>query len=238
MAATKYSCRVDSIANALIDIKAALVAKSLITATLYETSPYLIFSTPLSTKVIKIYIVNQDLYVYYGDAYTSGSTITNQTTFCFIDGATSIASINVIADTTFFVIVFCANGTGAGIAYVGALDNGDDIMLGGSSKSNADCSCFNVTDSTTLNMISFGGGVGFFDASNNIYSMPLMLCQSTGELEMNGTDPAEVVGLKVASVAGVGITTIAGGAGYVLTPSNLGCSGKSLSSSILIEYTP
>ena len=246
MAASKYSIPMASTSAALDAMEAALNAKGLITSTLYKSASYFIFSTPLTSKVIRLYIGSGFItFNYqYGDSWTSGSSVNNPITLGVINygTATAASAIDVIADTDYFAIIW-QTGTGSyyGIAYLGALTNGDELAFGMTSSTQSvdysSCQGRNITDGITIYPVSFGGQ-GFKDASDHLYTMPLMWSSSTYFAEMNGSEPAGTLGVKVSSATNVGGGTIATGSGYILMPSKLYYAGPlNISSSLLLEYT-
>ena len=245
--ASKTSCRIDTAPNTLADIKAALNTASLITSVLYEDSAqYLIFSTPLSSKVIKIYqkTARDTQQYYYGDEWTSASTITNQVSVSYVSGNT-LAAMEIITDDDFFAIFTYQNAaTYCTMFYVGALDNTDELVfgLGGYSGSGANSLCRNITDTVTLTPVSGIGeinGAGLRDTSGYFLTIPMMFANA-GVLEMNGANPAQAVGLKMSSVNNTATNGVAGGgAGYLLYQSSSYTNNVlATKCSVVCEYTP
>ena len=76
----KYLIDCTSPTASVNSIESALISAGIRTATLYKDANNLIFTTPRSNKVIRIY-TNAGFIFYFGDAWTSGVTITNQQTF-------------------------------------------------------------------------------------------------------------------------------------------------------------
>ena len=75
-----YALNTTSDAALIASIEAGMTDAGIITTTHYNTSPTLIVTTTRSNKVIKITSSSMRLQFYYGDAYVSGTTISNQVT--------------------------------------------------------------------------------------------------------------------------------------------------------------
>ena len=125
--ATKYSLGVSTV---VADILSALQAQNLITELKYQDSTNLIFTTPLTDKVIRLYMLNSGdttFCAYYGDAWTSGTTITNSVKIAdFKDNA---SNMYLVTDTTFFSLAMNKSNMRP-FAYVGSFDNGDEVVFG------------------------------------------------------------------------------------------------------------
>lgn len=236
---------IDYAGTPITTLKGALNAKSLITSVLYEDTDCLIFSTPLTGKVIKIKVLNNTFSMAYGDAWTSAETVTNEVIFASrYDGNTT--GLYCIADTTWFFMawestMFLYQG------YVGALDSGDVLVFGFSSSSNyanpaINNKAMNVTDGVQLLPVSLSSHLTFKDPSGKLLKMPLMWYNPTNKtLEMNGTVPAKTVGAYVSSWKGGGLNTDLG-ANYYLTGSTLnmhysGALAEGLRTALLVEFT-
>jgi len=240
MAVTKYSIGVSTFIN---DLETALNAKGLITLTKYKDATNLIFTTPLTGKVIKINILNTTTSIvraYYGDAWTSGTTITNSVTFSYASTGTDIdlAAADLYADTNFFALLAKTNDGTYGLTYVGALDNGDVLVFGLGTSIDGTCAAFNMTDAVDLYPITFSP-LGFKDASANLFTMPLMWANAAGVLEWNTSVPSGTVGIKVSSIQSTGVNSIISGAAYTITPANMKLGAvRGIYSALLIEFTP
>lgn len=242
--ATKYSISTTNYLTMIDGIEAALNAKGLITATLYKDSGYLIFTTPLTDKVVKIRILSNlnDFLIYFGDARVSGSTITNEIPFGMIDVGSPVTALDVIVDANYFIIVWQVNLYYVAVCYIGALDNGDVLVFSMNSSStgshNSMTQAVNITTGSILYPISFNN-TGFKDPAGNIFTMPLMWADSANNLQMNGNNPSETLGVKVSSVNNIGVN-VGTGVGYFLMPSTMYMTSSLITvrSSLLIEYTP
>lgn len=243
--ATKYNISITNYLTTIDGIEAALNAKGLITATLYKASGYLIFTTPLTDKVVKIRITSnmQDFFIYFGDAWVSGSTITNQIQFGVLDVTNPVTALDVIVDANYFIIVWQVNSYYAGVCYIGALDNGDVLVFSMNSSSaaahNSMTQAVNITTGSNLYPISFNN-TGFKDPAGNIFTMPLMWADSANNLQMNGNNPSGTLGVKVSSVTNISGANVGTGVGYFLMPSTMYMTSSLIivRSSLLIEYTP
>lgn len=207
-------------------IKAALQYKGLITTIFYETSQYLIFSTPLTSKIIKIGIFNDTsptFYFQYGDAWTSGATITNAVSIGY--NTTSVdyqyTGIDMIVDTTYFLLV-CKGSGFSTVSYLGALTNGDVIMFSaGTVLADAlNTHARNITRSEDMFPISLAIRGNITDDSGNLLAFPLMWAKSgLNILYLNGEMPAETVGVRTATVKSVPVNF--GASCYITTSAYL-----------------
>lgn len=242
MAATLTT--IDYAGTPITTLKGALNAKSLITSVLFEDADCLIFSTPLTGKVIKIKVLNNTFSMAYGDAWTSAETVTNEVIFASrYDGNTT--GLYCIADTTWFFMA-SESTTYLYQGYVGALDNGDVLVFGVCSADSYprvnNNRAMNVTDGVQLLPVSLSSHLTFKDSSGKLLKMPLMWYNPTNKtLEMNGTVPAETLGAYVSSWKGGGSNTDLG-ANYYLTGSNLymhysGVAVEGLRMALLVEFT-
>jgi len=241
MAATLTT--IDYAGTPITTLKGALNAKSLITSVLYEDADCLIFSTPLTSKVIKIKVDDNVFSMSYGGAWTSAETVTNEVIFA--DRRTgNTTGLYCIADTTWFFMAWeSTNCLYQG--YVGALDNGDVLVFGFGPNSTSDVAnnkAMNVTDGVQLLPVSLSSHLTFKDSSGKLLKMPLMWYNPTNKtLEMNGTVPAKTVGMAVSSWKGGSLNTDLG-ANYYLTGSNLymhysGAAVEGLRMALLVEFT-
>lgn len=241
MATSKYTVDPSNVIPSLVN---ALNAKGLISSIKYQSSTHLIFSTPLTTKIIKFWWNNDsntEIYLYYGDEWTSGTAITNEVTFLKSYHGTGgyLTGIDVFADSNFFLIVWhTSNMSQYAVGYVGSLNNGDKLVFGLTAYDSGTFSkAMNLTDNIQLYPVGLQTVTGIRDAGGNLMSIPLMWTDTIGALEMNGENPAETVGIRISSVISTGSTSVYSGNNYFLTPSKLYMSGLlSLTTALLIEY--
>lgn len=235
---------IDHTGTPITTLKGALNAKSLITSVLYEDADCLIFSTPLTGKVIKIKVSVNVFSMSYGDDWTSAETVTNEVIFAN-RGSGTTTGLYCIADTTWFFMAWESTSI-LYQGYVGALDNGDVLVFGFVSTNNttyvANNKAMNVTDGVQLLPVSLSSHLTFKDSSGKLLKMPLMWYSPTNKkLEMNGTVPAKTVGAYVSSWKGGGLNTDLG-ASYYLTGSELwmqysGAAAEGLRMALLVEFT-
>lgn len=94
-----YTLNISSAALLRESLSTALTTAGIITTNHYDTSENLIVTTTRSNKVIRFLTTTIRLVVYYGDAYTSGTTITNQVTLnASFSATTDEAKLIVTAD--------------------------------------------------------------------------------------------------------------------------------------------
>ncbi len=242
MAATLYSYGVSTI---ITDIKAALNAKGLITLVKYENATNLIFTTPLTSKVIKIAIENANftqLLAYYGDAWTSTTTITNQVQFgnTVTSDDAKLTGFDIIADTNFFAIIWKTGTTAAyGVTYVGQLENGDDLVFAFTNILSTGNVAKNLTTEENLYPITLYTVTGAKDSTGKLFTIPLMWTNSAGAIQMNGTAIGGTTGIKLSSSIFNGATSVFIGSNYYLTPATLFfTTAQTLYTSLLLEFTP
>lgn len=225
-------------------LKAALTAKSLITATLYEDADCLIISTPLTSKVFKLKIAASVFIMSYGDAWTSAETVTNEIIFCQRNTGT-ISSLYLIAETA-WIFLAMESSTQLYCGYLGAMDNGDIIAVGFASSTNTsfntNCIARNITAGTGMFPVTFFGYSTFKTPSGYLVKMPLMwFNQATKEIIMNGANPAQTLGLYVSSWSGGALVSDLG-TSYYLTSSMLsqyyGGAVVVGNTALLCEFTP
>ncbi len=152
----------------------------------FQDSNNIIFScTALSNKVQRIYYSYNRLFFYYGDAWTSGATITNQNPWAgYNHGACEYIDM-ILGDNTFFI---CANQGSAlkGILIImGKLTN-DKYALFSAVASTYYASSYlakNTIDNVDLFPICFSEG--FAAANGKLYKQPLILQRLDGKVEIN-----------------------------------------------------
>ncbi|HOB12146.1 MAG TPA: hypothetical protein PKO32_03230 [Syntrophomonadaceae bacterium] len=230
-----------NLSSVIADIKAALNAKGLIGTLHYESDSNLIFSTGICSKVIRInWYSARQLDLYYGDAWKSGTTITNSVTFSTQAYSAANTGMHCVADTTFFFLL-AESSSYLTCAYVGALSNGDELVFGlianSSSSYYNNNLCKNLTDAVDLAPITFNRG---FSDSNNLMSQPLMWCNSSSrQIEKDGANAAGTVGVKNVSFEAAAGQVIVGTTGLI-TPGLLysqTAGGVATRTSLLVEFS-
>ncbi len=151
----------------------------------YAQSGYVIFSCPaVSSKVIRGYYAQ--LAFSYGDAWTSGSSITNAVTF---HSQNSTIFRFVLGDSFIW-----GQGTYSGVDYPFLIGK----TVGGSSLIMGSYRCVNVTSGNNTKPILFG--TSFKDgATGKLYKQPVYFAEFSGALLMNGTVPDTVPGVYAIS---------------------------------------
>mgnify|MGYP000850270049 CR=1 FL=1 len=183
MANTYYSI---SLTAPIADIKAALIAKySGGVTTYYTDANNWIFSCPaISDKVLKIYF-SSGLCFYYGDAWTSGSTITNSVQFAGYNvGTTSI--IHLVLGTNLFYMCYLQTTILSGVVVIAKMSNNNYICLGlsGTNQSyNTYCRGRDTTSAVDIVPISLSSA--FMGTSNKLYKQSLLVLKLDGTVEVN-----------------------------------------------------
>mgnify|MGYP001357079848 CR=1 FL=1 len=188
----------------IADIVTALTAKSLITVNCYQSTTVLIFTSPISSKYIRIGVSPSGIELKYGDGY-SGSNLTG--TVVSINGwyvTRPISGIHMVCDTNFFCILtettsFSAAGQ---LIYYGITDNNKEIAFGmypdGSGYSYCTNVCKNITDNTTMYPVVWD--TSFNDGGKPMTQGLIWRDASSGQLLKNGANPAATIGVKNVSI--------------------------------------
>jgi len=215
MASTYYSIPI--LDTTIADIVTALNANSLITQIKYQSTGDLIFTTPISAKYIKINNASGRITMWYGDGWTSGTSLTG--TVVQINGyytSPTCVGLHMIADTTFFAFVVDCGGD-SNVVYMGATDSGKNICFGmycGENWSHTTNQGKNITDNSQIYPLVFSRAA---NDSGNVISQKLMWFDaSSGQIIKNGSDPAGTIGVKNCAVVNGAITK---GSNYIITRS-------------------
>lgn len=183
----------------IADIVAALTAKSLITVNCYQSTSILIFTSPISSKYIKLAYGGNGIAMTYGDGY-SGSNLTD--TIVTINGwysSPTLAGIHMVCDTNFFCILTETTSFSSGqLIYYGITDNNKELAFGmypdGSSYAYATNICKNITDNTTLYPVVWS--THFNDGGKPMTQGLMWRDASSGQILKNGSNPAVTIGVK------------------------------------------
>jgi len=179
----------------------------------YKTINDLIFSCDaISSKVIRIRVAGRSstISAYYGDAWTSGTTITNAVTFLTTVSSLGVpASMNMVLGTS-FILLNCLTtneGTRSELIIVGKATNGDSLVFGLTGRAIASAIvnniCKDITSGINIKIVDFSAS--FCGVSNYLYKVPLLIADSSsGPLILN-TDgsPAGIDDLYMSSYGGV-----------------------------------
>lgn len=130
-------------ANTYVEVPTAAVISSISTALstkyganyteYYMTTQYLVFSCTsiLQSKVIKLSYSTSKFQFYYGDAWTSGSTITNQVLFSGDNNSSfATSAIHMILGDSYIMFNNLASNIRSQLVIIGTLTNGNEIALG------------------------------------------------------------------------------------------------------------
>lgn len=143
--------QMDQSLNAIAEFKRVMQAAGLISNIYYETTSWLIFSTPRSNKVIK---VSGTLTLFVGDSWTSTTTITNEVAVNVpFNGSWASGSAVWLIVTPDILCLTSGHPTSTTYCNFWALcklDNGDNIIIGSTASSqdggNSFSRWFNTTD--------------------------------------------------------------------------------------------
>lgn len=220
MANTYYAL---STSTTMADIKAALTDKYGAGIMYhYDASGYLIFScASITNKVIKLYWASARLRAYYGDAYSSGSTITSEVQFAGGNTGTTSELHLVLGDNLLFITLLSSTLNSVNIV-IGKLDNNDYAVFGTMGYVNATYTANsigkNTTDNVDLKPIAWEAKFGI--GGGKLTKQKLILLRGDGAIEEN-TDGsvASFQGLFNASHT-TSVTSLIKGANYLLSPTN------------------
>lgn len=187
----------------IADIVAALTAKSLITVNCYQSTSVLIFTSPISSKYIKITNGTGGIGMTYGNGY-SGSNLTG--TIVTINGwysTPTLSGIHMVCDTNFFCILTETTSFSSGqIIYYGITDNNKEIAFGmysdGSYYPYCTNICKNITDNITMYPVVWN--THFNDGGKPMTQGLMWRDASSGQILKNGSNPAATIGVKNVSV--------------------------------------
>lgn len=214
-----------ALATFIADIKSALQTQygSGNVTVHYETKNYLIFScSVISNKVIRIYWSGSVLAnVQYGDAWTSGSTITNGVQFAGYSSGTASAFHLVLGDS-FFLLVWLAATQVSGVIIIGKMTNDKYICAGlmGQSTYAMYTTSRNTTDNVSIFPVTFSNG--FTGSSSKLYKSQIIYVRSDGTVEEElGGNIAGITGLYNISYYTGGPSSLVKAANYLITPCNL-----------------
>jgi len=223
----------------LAGLKAALIAQygSGNVTVHYETTGALIFScAAISDKVVKLIKATTSagsLGVFYGDAWTSGVTVTNQVTILTTPSNSVISTIDVVLGSNFMLICsVCTNVSYNATFLFGKLTNDTFIAIAYGSNSSASQGYCYLTTGVNIEMMPFVRG--FNDASITLYKQPILFIASTGVLQVN-TDGTAATLTDIFNVSQVltNAVRLVGAKSYI-TPSTY--TNPSLPTSLLAEW--
>jgi len=187
----------------------------------YESTAYLIFScTYISEKVIKI-LWSTTIRCYYGDAYSSGATITNEVQFLgYPTGTASV--IHLVLGDSFFYLVFLSSSTNSGVAIIAKLTNNNYVCVGflGSSSYAIYTRGRDTTDSEDIVISTLDKG--FVNSLSKLYKQPLIFVKASGIIEeTSGGELATISGLYNVSYTTGSAAVLVKGTNYLMSPCRL-----------------
>ncbi len=175
------------------DVAAALTDYYGAGVTVHYAQPgygYVIFTCPqVSSKVIRLYYNYSH---HYGDAWTSGSNITNAVQFCYM--AQAAISCLVLGDS----FIWGQHTERSGSAFlIGKTVGGSSLILG-SGTSSSYAKCINVTTGQNIKPILLGAA--FKDGTTGrLYRQPVYFANFTGELLIDGSSYDYIPGIYAIS---------------------------------------
>lgn len=154
----------------------------------YAESGYAIFTCPqVSSKVIRLYHSYNHR---YGDAWTSGSSITNAVQFCYSTGAAT--SCLVLGDSFIWGQYTARSGS---LFLIGKTVGGSSLIFGSGSSNTK---CINVTTGQDTKPILLGAA--FKDGTTGrLYRQPVYFANFTGELLIDGSSYDYIPGIYAIS---------------------------------------
>lgn len=134
-------------------IKAALQAAGLITTLYYENNNYIIFSCPRSNKIIKL---QDNSAIYFGDAWTSTTVITNEISIQSTNIDPFDWNIVVTPDILAFVTKAGSGATGDcfSVSFGKSVDGSKNFVVGACSTNNSGYrySCWDITSGPAIQL--------------------------------------------------------------------------------------
>lgn len=169
----------------------------------YVSSTTIIFSCSiLSTKVIKLQraTTSSSIILSYGDAWTTGTTVTNEV-IINKGGGTLLTALHIIFGDAFLCFFNAHSGTYPGSGFIGKLTSGEAIAFGTGISASYDGVGFNITTGAAIIPITFDKD--FTTGTGLLYKQDMMFKTTAGILLQNsdGT-PAKLTGVENVSYIG------------------------------------
>ncbi len=194
----------------ITELSAALQTKYSTGVTIhFQDATNVIFSCPqVSDKVIRFrQMTNNNLYVYYADSWTSGTTLVNSVMFRGQDENYAISAQHLICGDSYVLLnTITTSDYTTGIALVGKLTNGNSIAVGLFSYMSISAADHYSKDLTLGENISLIGiDVAFTSDSGLLFKRPIYVSRLNVGLETNGDGSiATIPGLySVSHVPGI-----------------------------------
>lgn len=186
----------------------------------YQSATALVFScAALSPKVIKV--VQNNLCFYYGDAWTSGTTITNSVQFSMYDttAVTPTQTELVLGDNTLFLCQLCPSIVSK-VVMIGKLTNDDFIAIGMVGTNNSsfytNSTGKNVTDGVNIWPVTLSHN--FVSGTGSLFKQPLIFKHTDGTVELNSDGSlATIPGVFNVSYGGTASALVLG-SNFLISP--------------------
>lgn len=169
------------------EIKAALTAKYSTNITFhYESTTDLIFSCSLiSNKVIRINVnTSNQVMGYYGDSWTSGTTIVNSVQFYGYNQGSPL-NFNLICGDSFILFSIISSSSNTGVLIVGKLTNGNCIAFGVINYNNYSNNSYIKDTTLGQDVRVMTWDRGFTSSTGKLYKQPLVFQLESGVIEEN-----------------------------------------------------
>lgn len=203
------------------DLKNALINKyGAGVAIYYESTTYLIFScAAISNKVIKV--GTNSARFYYGDAWSSGTIITNEISFGFMYSGYIYFADLILGDNFLLIDIASTSTNGNTLNIVGRMKNGDYMVAGYGHhgvSSGQYLKQINTTEDAAIQIVTVSHG--FRSTTGKLYKQPILITKAAGgEVESNADGSISTIeGLYNISYAGQRTNTV--GTGYIITCGN------------------
>lgn len=239
MTNTYYS--ISPTTDTMLAIKNALLSKYGAGVTIhFQSATDLVFScSALSNKVIKINYSTSRFAFYYGDSWTSGTTLTNSITWVYYNTGGCVFIDMVLGDNTLMICANQGSNTNGTLYIIGKLTNGDYAVFsangGISSSVYVGYLAKNTTDNVDIYPICFSDA--FAASSGKLFKQPLILQRSDGAVELNADNTIasfrDIYNCSHALASNVDLV----GSNYLMSSAGLFTStGKRLWTSIIAEF--
>lgn len=238
MANTYYSI---SISDAIVQLKTALISKygAGVTVHFQDTTNLVLSCSAISNKVLKFTYITSRLLAYYGDAWTSGATITNPIQWGGYNSSTTTYINLILGDNTLIISFNQGTTINCGLFLIGKLTNDKYAVLGMFGTSTfaylTNCLGRNITDTIDFHPVTFSGP--FASSSGKLYKQPVILQRSDGKVEINGDGSIASFRDVFNCSHALPNTTDMVGTNFLITPASMYMvNGKMLYTSLLAEY--
>lgn len=156
----------------------------------YENQNYFIFSCPsINEKIIKLYTSGvSSVNLYYGNSYTSGSSIANESQFFYT--ISTGQQIHVVFGDSFMLMNIESNSNNGHVSLIAKTKSGKSICYGAIGTSNsgyvANVSTMNVSENRGIKILSFANNL--YSSANVPYVIPVILFYSDTNIPLKQSD--------------------------------------------------